>query len=1302
MSSQLLDGSRDESEENLSVHLAEITSLNWPSSESLVYKCRVAIHSPFESRPLVRELSARSNPAWMLDYQHQGACHFKLALLVRDAAQEGSWSELGEVEVNSEEALSKETAVNVSLPISDWELAPRLRLKMRLYKTYRPPGKRQRGLGRLPRVAQESRSPRSTVPAFLSAGGEIVEIPEEIPMTPQEKVIVKDSWNKFLAFKELSLDMFIKRLLAIEPSLDQNIGVAVDLLAETFFGLFDLTVRQLIPHTEHVLREAYRSVHSDSDLECNSVEEYGDCFASLGVRPSHWVAAREVWLWVLPTMPYIEDYESSDLAKGEGSAMYKFFTGRILRPMLEAIEGYDRALPPEALQRIRQSWQSLGEQGEMVGRKLYEELMTDSKVAKVLAGFSPVQAAPPAFTSFEGTLDALRDWDRLVPDLRQRNAVQRRHLPSAPVDVLERPLLDMLDQQVPDFDDGQRQAWQSLFGLLKQERRQPKAREDHVLQKATEYLTQFAEEWGWTEGDLGRRLSEVADEIAATGSYTHTYEELAFGMQLAWRNSAKCIGRMQWKNLLVRDVRHIQHPDEIFEECLEHLRVAHNYGRLQSVMSIFRPRRAGERWGPRIWNSQLLRYAGYRHSDGTILGDPANAGLTDAILKLGWTPPSPKSQFDVLPLVIEVPGKQPSVYELPREMILEVTLEHPTIPQFADLGLRWNAVPAISNFRILLGGVDYGCLPFNGWFLCTEIARNLTDATRYNKVEEIARTLGLDMKNDQTMWRDEAYLQLNKAIMHSFQKQKVVIVDQHSASRQFLTHDLREKEAGRECPAQWSWVVPPLGGSVCPVYHHEMRDFLLEPQYFHAADRWAVEPRSGDHAVFEEQVLLEDEQRGETVEGMLILFSSGSPELEHLARLASRRLDRFAPRLRSLANFEPAQLIGEKMVLWITSALPSKIGEAEIEKVCRWLQRQVATPLKGSNHVVSCWGGSEVLGTHVGGRSLHHALEARGGFRLLPLQRVQRGQDPVVAFNRSLGLVARTMGRDELFVDDANLGRYSRLSIMPLEEGSPPPPFSSPNILPRRRRAVARVLSNAALEVGSGSKTLRRIVLDLGEAQGRVRGGEVIDVYQTTNPQLVTRLCQRLGIQPQMRLTARFLGSFGEVLETELPFVVPTNVEHLLSREVDFTLWQPLDDWFRFLWQNVAPGPQKEELESILHRLRIASGTERYAAETAQLMAKLGNICDLLERFSTAKVSLADVLELVRYQGGQRFSIAEQGLSGAGQQVAILVEAAAEGRPNLGCAAYLASRNPGDVVEVAASGLGTPNSTEQVGEPVLA
>ena len=40
----------------------------------------------------------------------------------------------------------------------------------------------------------------------------------------------------------------------------------------------------------------------------------------------------------------------------------------------------------------------------------------------------------------------------------------------------------------------------------------------------------------------------------------------------------------------------------------------------------------------RVWNPQLIRYAGYRLEDGSILGDPANAEFTEVRegMKDGW------------------------------------------------------------------------------------------------------------------------------------------------------------------------------------------------------------------------------------------------------------------------------------------------------------------------------------------------------------------------------------------------------------------------------------------------------------------------------------------------------------------------------------------------------------------------------------------------------------------------------------------------------------------------------------------
>ena len=64
---------------------------------------------------------------------------------------------------------------------------------------------------------------------------------------------------------------------------------------------------------------------------------------------------------------------------------------------------------------------------------------------------------------------------------------------------------------------------------------------------------------------------------------------------------------------------------------------------------------------------------------------------------------------------------------------------------FADLGLRWHAVPAISNLCLEIGGICYPAAPFNGWYMGTEIgARNLADVYRYDLVPVVADRLGLD------------------------------------------------------------------------------------------------------------------------------------------------------------------------------------------------------------------------------------------------------------------------------------------------------------------------------------------------------------------------------------------------------------------------------------------------------------------------------------------------------------------------------------------------------------------------------
>ncbi|MFJ9813114.1 nitric oxide synthase oxygenase [Streptomyces sp. NPDC101158] len=352
-----------------------------------------------------------------------------------------------------------------------------------------------------------------------------------------------------------------------------------------------------------------------------------------------------------------------------------------------------------------------------------------------------------------------------------------------------------------------------------------------VRQEAERFIRQFHHEQP-EAGDVERRVREVSAEIDRTGTYVHSPAELAFGARVAWRNAARCIGRLYWRSLVVRDLRQVTAPDAVAEECFEHLRLAGNGGRIRPVISVFAPDRPG-RPGPRIVNDQLVRYAGHRAETGRRVGDPRSAPLTTRARELGWK--RSEEPFQVLPLMVrERPGARPEWYELPDGAVQEVPLRHPDHAWFAELGLRWYTVPAISDMILEIGGVRYPAAPFNGWYMGTEIgARNLADAERYDLLPVVADRLGLDRSSERSLWRDRALVELNVAVLHSFQEAGVTMADHHTESERFLRHIAQESRHGRPTPADWSWIVPPVSGSVTPVFHryYDPVDPSLRPAF---------------------------------------------------------------------------------------------------------------------------------------------------------------------------------------------------------------------------------------------------------------------------------------------------------------------------------------------------------------------------------------------------------------------------------------------------------------------------------------
>ncbi|GAV04595.1 hypothetical protein RvY_14857-3 [Ramazzottius varieornatus] len=228
------------------------------------------------------------------------------------------------------------------------------------------------------------------------------------------------------------------------------------------------------------------------------------------------------------------------------------------------------------------------------------------------------------------------------------------------------------------------------------------------------------------------RWAEVEAQIHATGNYEFKEQELTFAAKSAWRNSQRCIGRIQWSKLQVFDARFINTPRTMFEALLNHIKYSTNRGNLRSAITIFKQRTTPEQ-DFRIWNAQLVRYAGYKQEDGSVIGDPASVELTEVCHKLGWK--GSGGRFDVLPLVLSAAGQDPEYFDIPRDIVLQVAIHHAEYPGLAEMGLKWYALPAVANMVFDVGGVFFPAVAFSGWYMQTEIARDFVDPTRYNLLE---------------------------------------------------------------------------------------------------------------------------------------------------------------------------------------------------------------------------------------------------------------------------------------------------------------------------------------------------------------------------------------------------------------------------------------------------------------------------------------------------------------------------------------------------------------------------------------
>ena len=248
-------------------------------------------------------------------------------------------------------------------------------------------------------------------------------------------------------------------------------------------------------------------------------------------------------------------------------------------------------------------------------------------------------------------------------------------------------------------------------------------------------------------GDGRERLARVRDEIAATGTYT-PHHARARPSAPGWRGatpaaaSAGCTGAA----CVVRDRRQVTAPDEIADELVRHLRAgrAARAAAIRPVISVFAPAHAGPAGAADVERAAdpLRRATARRTAAWSATRDTRSSPTT--LQRLGW-----RGKRDGRSTCCRWRSRPPTARcrcsSCPRTPSGRCRSAHPELRWFAELGLRWHAVPAISNMRLAIGGVDYPLAPFNGWYLGTEIgARNLADPDRYNLLPLVAARMGLD------------------------------------------------------------------------------------------------------------------------------------------------------------------------------------------------------------------------------------------------------------------------------------------------------------------------------------------------------------------------------------------------------------------------------------------------------------------------------------------------------------------------------------------------------------------------------
>jgi sulfite reductase alpha subunit-like flavoprotein len=494
----------------------------------------------------------------------------------------------------------------------------------------------------------------------------------------------------------------------------------------------------------------------------------------------------------------------------------------------------------------------------------------------------------------------------------------------------------------------------------------------------------------------------------------------------------------------------------------------------------------------------------------------------------------------------------------------------------------------------------------------------------------------------------------------------VTLVDHQTAAQQFMIHDQREKRAGRECPAQWSWVTPAAGGSTTAVWHHEMRDFYLSPSYHYAADKWAV--------LDDDLTLAGEVAETEPVVSNrpLILYGSETGTAERYARQTARRLSQHRPRIMALDEFDPALLAHEQLVLVVTSTFGNGEPPGNAINFLAKLRQLPSELANGFNFSVMALGSTIYPNFCAAGIAIDRELARVGGNRVISMQQGDEIKGQADSFRQWIELVARLLGEDPT---TAGSGGASTMSVTFLDKHTICPHLAG---IDRKRVGVSvPVVANRELlkEVIAGSRSTRFLSFDISHTELQYETGDHVAIYPQNPVALVERLCQRLGVASDAWFTTKGTDAAdGQAYDT------PVQVGDVLTNDVDLSLHEPFDELLSLLQKTVSSDLDRYQLISWQRVLARDDQHPDVLTLKTDITARYLTVVDLLDEFTSATVSFADLLAVLPRQKPRLYSISSCSLANP-QQIHLtvgVVRATTEtGRVRLGlCSNFLAGLDP--------------------------